>query len=190
MLQEQKEFRARIKCHALLCGAAILTTCFFNLSPAWAQTSNGPKAPEQTKKSAPQPPAKYEDALMMFDSFDINKDGVLEDHELSRAVMFQFKKKDLNGDGKLTPFENGVGTYEFEEKIPKNAPTDLKGISAEKLVRYERWFSMVDINGDGIITEYENLRFFRDVFKDIDKENIGKTTREEYIQYLEKTYGP
>jgi Ca2+-binding EF-hand superfamily protein len=177
----------------LLCGAALLSACLFQAPSVRAeivelkmQTEEAPKEPVKYKYDHPE----YKAAIDLFDSFDLNKDGVVADYELSYVAKRDFRKKDLNKNGELTPFENIQGSFHLDTlKLPAEIRQDQK-LTVKDLEKYETWFYMVDVNKDKVITQYENLRFFRDEFKKFDTENKGKATREEYLEYLDSLFAP
>ena len=156
-------------------------------------------APENEAKPAPAPAPKkdepphralpeYVEAMTLFDQFDINKDGKVEDYEVSTAARALFRHKDMNKDGELLPFENTQGTLEMElRRMPAEKRKDYK-MTIDDLKRYETWYAMVDTNGDKVITEYENLRFFREEFAKFDAERKGFATRAEYMHFLDQRF--
>lgn len=178
----------------LMLGMAMGSTLMLCMTPAMAQET--PPAAAKTDKQPvlavkPATPPKddikdpaYEMSIKLFDSFDLNKDGKVEDYETSQAARYQFRIKDVNKDGKILPFENIQGSFDAEVKLlPLEQRAGVK-LTTEHLKRYETWFFLVDTNNDKVITEYENLRFFREEFAKFDPEKKGYVTREDYIAQL------
>jgi Ca2+-binding EF-hand superfamily protein len=174
-------------CHTLLYGAAMLSACAILGSPAYSQETATTQEPSEQITNNPA----YQQALKLFESFDLNKDGIVADYELSYLAKKEFQKKDINKDGKLTRLENSISMFEKERRLQgKRDEEGVREITQEDQREFDRWFNLVDTNKNDIITQYENLRFFRDKFKEFDLENKGKISKEEYLEYLNDIFSP
>ncbi len=128
---------------------------------------------------------KYSKQRATFDSHDHNKDGLVADFEYMKDMKDRFTARDTNKSGTLTRKENFRSLYEqYKESVKDLDEKDQLPASA-LVVGYEALFSIEDMNGDDIVTEYENMLSYKDLFRRVDENGNGFVTWDEYISFLE-----
>lgn len=120
-----------------------------------------------------------------FDGHDHNKDGVVADFEYMKDMKARFTMRDMNKNGTVTRKENFRTLYEQYKESVKDLDEKDQLPPSVLVVEYEAFFNIEDINGDEIVTEYENMLSYRDLFKKIDGNKNGFVDWDEYLSFLE-----
>jgi Ca2+-binding EF-hand superfamily protein len=143
-------------------------------------------------------PDLNEDADKVFRVLDRNGDGDLDRDELTIFLRDEKVRIDTDGNGRISKDEyreyfRRKATAKAESLIaakngenPKGAPADTK--TAAKTVKngLPDWFTTLDTDKDGQISLFEWRQGGKptELFQEMDLDNDGLITREEYLRYV------
>lgn len=104
---------------------------------------------------------------LMFQQIDVDRNGLISQFEAQRNSKYHFGLSDKNKDGILDS-EEYIAGFEFYKE-----PQQTEEI--------QKFLDKNDLDGDGKITQYENMTANKMIFKSLDANNDGNITLEEFI---------